>query len=120
MAMAAGGKTQEQISRVIGTRDDDGVVRGISETTLREHFATELAKGKDHVDAICITGLVAKMQAGDLGAICFYAKTRMGWREKNQTDMRFVDGEGNDRDISTAKQELAAELTRIAARTATE
>jgi hypothetical protein len=55
------------------------------------------------------------------GMTAMWLKCRMGWKEpRTSTDMRFVDEEGNDRDFSTAKRELAAELTRIAARTSTE
>jgi hypothetical protein len=65
-----------------------GIVRpgGIGESTLRKYFSYELAVGKDHIDAICVTGIVKAMQAGNLAAMFFWAKTRMGWREKDSDD----------------------------------
>ena len=106
----------------IANEDIASVLRpgGVSADTLARHFRHELDSGKAQIDALAITGLVKKLQAQDSAAIFFYLKTRLGWREKSQTDHRFVDEEGKDRDISTAKQELAAEIARIAARTAPE
>jgi hypothetical protein len=62
-----------------------GILRpgGIDEKTLRKYFRHELAVGKDHIDAICVMGIVKAMQAGNFAALCFYAKTRMGWREQD-------------------------------------
>ena len=50
--------------------------------TLRRHFAHELAIGKTKLDGICVSGIAKAMQSGQAWALCFYAKTRMGWREK--------------------------------------
>jgi len=91
----AGMMPHEDIGSLIVRTDSKGVRRGINRETLVKYFAEELASGKARIDAICIQGLVQKMQAADLGALCFYAKTRMGWREK-PLEHRAVDGEGND------------------------
>ena len=85
----AGMLSHEDIASLIGPPG------GIHLSTLKKYFPDELASGRARVDAICIQGLVRKMQSGDLGALCFYAKTRMGWREK-PLEHRAVDAEGND------------------------
>ena len=100
----AGFMSQDDIARLIGDK-------GIHVDTLREHFAHELAVGRPRADALCCNGLMRKMQAGDLGAICFYAKTRMGWREKSDVNLT-----GNVKHEHSNLTELRAELDRIASR----
>jgi hypothetical protein len=78
LVMSACGKTQNQIAPVIGD--------GLTDDTLRQHFARELAIAKDKLDGICMTGIAKAMQTGEAWALCFYAKTRMGWREKSALD----------------------------------
>jgi hypothetical protein len=72
--MAAVGAKHEDIASIIGPK-------GIAVKTLRKHFAHELAIGKTKLDGICVSGIARTMQAGRAWALCFYAKTRMGWRE---------------------------------------
>ena len=73
--MAAVGVPHENIASIIGPK-------GIAVKTLRRHFAHELAIGKAKLDGICVSGIARAMQAGQAWALCFWAKTRMGWREK--------------------------------------
>lgn len=82
----AGLMSQDDIARLVGEK-------GVSVDCLRDHFQHELAVGKARTDAICCNGLIRKMQSGDLGAICFYAKTRMGWREKSEMALTGPNGE---------------------------
>ncbi len=77
--MAAAGIPQDRIGRCIGT--------GISPDSLARHFRHELDVGKDKIDGICAQGLVKLMQEGNLGALCFWAKTRMGWRETQKLEV---------------------------------
>ncbi len=77
--MVAAGIPQERIGRCIGP--------GISPESLNRHFRDELDTGKDKIDAICAQGLVRLMQEGNLGALCFWAKTRMGWRETQKLEV---------------------------------
>ena len=72
--MAAVGVTHENIASIIGPK-------GIAVKTLRKHFKHELAIGKTKLDGICVSGIARAMQAGQAWALCFWAKTRMGWRE---------------------------------------
>jgi hypothetical protein len=74
--MAAVGVTHENIATIIGPR-------GITVKTLRKHFTHELTIGKTKLDGICVSGIARAMQSGQAWALCFWAKTRMGWREKS-------------------------------------
>jgi hypothetical protein len=73
--MAAVGVTHENIASIIGPK-------GIAVKTLHKHFKHELAIGKTKLDGICVSGIARAMQLGQAWALCFWAKTRMGWREK--------------------------------------
>ena len=89
------GYSHEQIAKCIGPY-------GISEKTLRKHFRRELDISKAEIDAFATSQLLALMREKNLGALCFYAKTRMGWREKSDYDHRLVDKDGKDRAFSLA------------------
>jgi hypothetical protein len=91
--MAACGKDQHQIGGCIGEK-------GLSDASIRRHFARELRIAKDKLDGICMTGIAKAMQEGQAWALCFYAKTRLGWRETS--DHRFVDIDGKDRNFNLA------------------
>lgn len=75
MMMIAGGFTHAEVALCIGAR-------GISEPTLRKHFEYELTAGVARINALCTRGIVGAMMKGQAWALCFWAKTRMGWREK--------------------------------------
>src|ERR1700753_769757 len=62
------GYTREQIARCIGSH-------GISENTLRKHFARELDTSKAEIDAFATSNLVNLIRDKNLGAICFYLKS---------------------------------------------
>lgn len=79
VSILAGIFKHEDIASQIGPR-------GIDPKTLRQHFPHELEAGKSRVDALCAQGIVKAMQAGEAWALCFYAKTRMGWRERSALD----------------------------------
>jgi AraC-like DNA-binding protein len=59
MELAATGKPASAIARVVG----------ITEPTLRKHFATELATGAEMVEAELTTALMTKARAGSVAAI---------------------------------------------------
>lgn len=77
--MVACGVKHEDIALCLGTA-------GIDDKTLRLHFRRELDIGIAKVNALCGQGIVRAMQAGEAWALCFWAKTRMGWREKSPLD----------------------------------
>lgn len=78
--MVACGVKHDDIAACLGTR-------GIDDNTLRKHFRRELDIGVAKVNALCGQGLVRLMQEGNLGALCFWAKTRMGWRETQKIEV---------------------------------
>jgi hypothetical protein len=92
MVMTAAGIDQDRIAACLGDK-------GISDATMRKHFRRELNIGLDKVNAIAAQSLVKAIQAGEAWAVCFWMKTRMGWREKSAVDHRLVDGEGKDRGL---------------------
>jgi hypothetical protein len=73
-AMASFGSPQVIIARIVG----------VSMDTLRRHYDVELDAGKSIVDAKVGGTLVRKAIAGDAAFTIFYAKTRMGLREKDE------------------------------------
>jgi hypothetical protein len=88
--LVVAGYSRAQIAECIGTH-------GISENTLRKHFARELTLSKAEVDAFATSQLLALMRDKSLGAICFYMKCRLGWQETSAH--RFVNEEGKDRSL---------------------
>ena len=91
-ALAAYGVPQEQIGARIG----------ISHVTLRKYYQSELDLSAMEANAKVAETLYACAVNPDPrhnGARFFWLKTRAGWRETDQHDHRFVDGEGKDRPI---------------------
>jgi hypothetical protein len=78
-ALKATGKTHEQIASVIHD--------GIDTKTLEKHFALELKTAKTFLDGLATSKIVEAMQRGEAWALCFYAKTQMGWREKADVNL---------------------------------
>src|ERR1700733_14601393 len=69
--MAAGGIAQADIARC----------RGISEPTLRKHYAEELATGMTALNTMVILAHIERIKAGDFQAIKWWQQSRMGWSE---------------------------------------
>ena len=87
LVMAATGIKQEDIAACLGTS-------GIDPKTLRKHFARELSNGVAKVNALCGQGIVRAMQNSEAWALCFWAKTRMGWRERSSHEHQMLDEAG--------------------------
>ena len=83
--MVACGLKHEDIAACLGTE-------GIDDKTMRKHFRRELDIGVAKVNALCGQGIVRAMQNGEAWALCFWAKTRMGWRETSHTILTGADG----------------------------
>lgn len=73
-AMSMYGLTQDRISVVIG----------ISVDTMHKLYAAEFAKGKGQAGLTIGKALFEKAKGGDTTAMIFWAKTQMGWREKDR------------------------------------
>ncbi len=63
------------------TQDEMAGCIGIDKKTLARHFRSELDTGKNQVTGRAIGKLVGLIDEGNLGAICFYLKTKCGWKE---------------------------------------
>lgn len=59
MDLSAAGKSADAIARIIG----------VSEPTLRKHFAVEIETGADRVEAEIIETMLRKARAGNVGAL---------------------------------------------------
>ena len=82
--MCAVGIPQESICKVVRDRIDD--------KTLRKHFRRELDTAKVRANAQIGGTLFNKAVNGDTSAAIFWAKTQMGWKETNATQL--TDGDG--------------------------
>jgi hypothetical protein len=58
----------------------------IDPKTLRKHYRDELDLGADEANAIMGAALFNKAKNGDTAALIFWAKTRMGWKEKSEIE----------------------------------
>ena len=96
--------TEEQRRMVKGMaalgipRRDIGYVLGVSEDTVEKYFLEELNVGPAEANARIGQFLYRQAQT-NLTAAIFWAKTRMGWREVNRTELTGADGESLQRGI---------------------
>ena len=95
MFMMAGGFSQEEIAMCLGEK-------GISDLTLRRNFSNELRMGKAKINSICVGGIVRAMTKGDAWALCFWAKTRLRWRENGADTNYDPTADEGMRDLVTA------------------
>lgn len=103
--LSAAGLSHESIQRCLPT--------GPKIETFRKVFRLELETSKDIVTAKAISKLIVKIEAGDLGAICFWLKCKAGFVDRQAIDHRSVDIEGNDRDINITVEYVRAPLPTI-------
>ena len=74
--MVAGGIQQAAIAGALG----------ILEPTLRRHFRKEVAKGASEVALIVVAAHLKRIKPGDIRAINWWEKARMGWTESVVVD----------------------------------
>jgi hypothetical protein len=112
--MSAVGLTQEEI----------GIVVGVSDTTLRKHYAKELASAALKANAMvgqsllhqAIGGPKQEWEKASTSAAIWWSKTRMGWKEPPQTLLHTGD-ESNPvavKDVS-AREQIASRIASISA-----
>lgn len=65
---------------------------GIAEMTLEKHFVSELKDGKAITDNAVAKSLYQKALTGNVPAMIFWCKTRLGWRETSRTEVTGADG----------------------------
>lgn len=92
MTLAGLGLRQEEISQLVVNPKTN---RPIDEKTLRIHFEIELATGPPKANAKVAESLYRKA-IGDghqsVAAAIFWAKTRMGWRERTEVSVDIKSG----------------------------
>ena len=66
--------------------------RPVSSKTLVKHFEAELYTGTIHANTQVAGSLFKQAMAGNVAAQCFWAKTRMGWRETSRMEVTGKDG----------------------------
>ena len=67
-------------------QDDIAVMLGISKPTLHKHYREELDKGLAEANAKIAQTLFKQATGGNVAAAIFWAKARMGWREKQEVE----------------------------------
>lgn len=80
--LSAFGTPHEAIAKIVG----------ISEPTMRKHYADELELGGHKASAKIANGLFKKALEGDVACMIFWLKTRAGWRETQKLEHSGPDG----------------------------
>lgn len=81
-SMSQYGVPQAQIAEILG----------LSVPTLRNLYGTELGNGMTLSNLAVGKKLFERCMAGDVPALIFWAKTRMGWKETQKVDVTNSDG----------------------------
>lgn len=82
-AMVVCGIPEDHIARVLG----------IVPVTLRKHYREVIDTAVARVHGLAVGKLIGAMYRGEPWAICFYLKTRAGWREQNRIEHTGADGQ---------------------------
>jgi len=64
---------------------------GISPTTLRKHYEDQLQRGEAEAHAAVVGKLFETAMSGNVTALIFWCKTRLGWREAKDAPDRIPD-----------------------------
>lgn len=86
-------KEAVKLLAMVGTKHSiiAGIIR-CSEDTLGRRFREELDFGKAHSEALVGATLFQKALEGDIGAIVWFEKTRMGMKDTSRHEHSGVDG----------------------------
>jgi hypothetical protein len=63
---------------------DIAILVGVTRPTLSKYYREDMEKGMAEANAKVAKTLFERAVSGDLGAAIFWAKARMGWREKHE------------------------------------
>lgn len=88
-------KTRGQVTSLarIGTPHEHiAAVIGVAEGTLRKHYARELELATIEANDAIGRTLFSQAKRGNTAAMIFWAKARMGWREKQALEVSGADG----------------------------
>jgi hypothetical protein len=61
---------------------------GIDHKTLLKYFRAELDRGLAEGNVLIADGLFKKARQGDIAALIFLAKVRLGWTDRQQIDVK--------------------------------
>ena len=78
-------KQREDVQRLAGLgvpQHDIAIIVGIAKPTLHKHFRSELDFGMAKANADIAGCLYAQAMSGNITALIFWAKARLGWQEK--------------------------------------
>lgn len=98
--LAAAGVCQNDIA--------DMIADGIDPKTLRKHFVRELTTSKNFITALATSKVVAAINNNEAWGICFWLKTRAGWKETNVTE--HTGKNGGPIELTRVREEVAATL----------
>jgi hypothetical protein len=84
--LAGYGITPDRICKVI--KNNRPTRKPIIGATLEKRFADELECGAAEMDAVCCDMLSRKIRQGNIVAIIWYMKNRMGWRDVTEQQGR--------------------------------
>ena len=79
-SLAAQGLTQQEIADALNV----SISTVEDRNRTNKDFKDAIKKGRAKGLAVVTNKLFEKAREGDLGAICFYLKTRGGWSEKSE------------------------------------
>ncbi len=82
----------QAMSQYGAPQDDIATALGMSLPTLRKLYRKELQTGAITANTLVGKKLYERCQAGDVTALIFWAKTRMGWRETDKKEAKADDG----------------------------
>ena len=105
-ALAIAGVPQDRIGEIVG----------VTKPTLRKYYREELDHGSDKANAKIASTLYQQAIDGSVAALIFWAKTRMGWRETNRTELTGADGGAIQFEDEGQKQRLREMVNDITTR----
>lgn len=73
-------------------QDDICVMIGVSKPTLHKYYRHEIDIGLAEANAKVAQTLFKQATSGNISAAIFWAKARMGWREKQEVEITGKDG----------------------------
>ena len=89
-------KSRQQVKALSGyglPQDQIADTVGISESTLKKYYGDELRRGIAVANATVGEALHKQCRRGNTTALIFWAKTRMGWKERSIHEIGGIDGQ---------------------------
>jgi hypothetical protein len=106
-------KQVETMAGLLLPHDDIAAILGISDETLRKHYRAELGVGRAKGNLAISDRLHKKAKDGNIAALIFLAKVRLGWSEKIKVENSGPDGGPLKVYMSMTEEELAKHLAQL-------